>query len=199
VPVVQLGLEEPDSPASLTVRQDTFLSGRMAAELLSHSGGPVALMIGSRRVVDHDEKVKGFQSEAERRRLPIAAICEHDDDPEKAYSVTRKLLAERSDLRGVYVATDNFGGIARALKERNTAGRVKVVATGVFPEIRAAMEAGLVHFALDQRMVEQAELAVHQLHELLSLHPLATNKVLVPPQIAIHGNIELLAAKAGLT
>ena len=88
------------------------------------------------------------------------------------------------------MATDNFAGIARALKDMKMDGRVQVVATGVFPEIREAMDAGLVHFALDQRMAEQAEMAVHQLHELLSLRPLVTNKILVPPRIVIRGNIE---------
>jgi ABC-type sugar transport system substrate-binding protein len=199
VPLVQLGLEVPGSPASLTVRQDTFLSGRMAAELLSYCGGPVAVMIGSRRVVDHDEKVCGFQAEAQRRGLKIAVVCEHEDDPKLAYSLTRRLLGEHPELRGIYVATDNFGGIARVLTEQKAAGRINVVATGVFPEIQAAMDTGLVQFALDQRMAEQAELAVQQLHELLSLQPLATSKILVPPRIAIQGNIEALAAKAGLT
>ena len=198
VPLVQLGLEVPGSPAALTVRQDTFLCGRLAAELLSHFAGPVAVLIGNRRVVDHEEKLRGFEAEAARRGLAIAAVCEHQDDLQQSYLLTRRLLAEHPDLAGLYVATDNFSGIFRALREHGPTGRLKVVATGLFPEIRAAMDAGLVHFALDQRMTEQAELAVHHLHELLSLHPLDKSKILVPPRIAIRGNIELLAAKVGL-
>ena len=194
VPLVQLGLEVPGSPAALTVRQDTLLSGRIAAELLSLFAGPVAVMIGNRHVVDHDEKVCGFQAEAERRGLNVVAVCEHKDDPKLGYSVTRQLLREHPELRGMYVATDNFDGIARALKEQKTAGRIKVVATGVFPEIQAAMDADLVHFALDQRMADQGEMAVQQLHELLSQQPLPASKILVPPRIAVRENIELLAA-----
>jgi ABC-type sugar transport system substrate-binding protein len=106
------------------------------------------------------------------------------------------LLREHPDLRGIYVATDNFSGVARALRESHTAGRVKVVATGVFQEIQAAMEEDLVHFSLDQRMAEQGELAVQQLHELLSQHPLPSNRILVPPRIAVRGNIAQLAARA---
>jgi len=154
----------------------------------------VAMLIGSRQVVDHQEKLEGFEAEAARRHMRIAAVYEHEDDPKLGYSLTRQLLRDHPDLRGIYVATDNFTGIARALKEQKTAGRVKVVATGLFPEIRAAMDAGLIHFALDQRMAEQGELAVQQLHELLSQHPLASNKILLPPRIAVRGNIELLAA-----
>ena len=193
VPVVQLGLEVPDSPAALTVRQDTLLSGRLAAELLAHFSGPVAVMIGSRTVVDHAEKLRGFQSEAERRGLAIAAVCQHQDDPKLAYRQTRLLLREQPSLRGIYVATDNFSGIARALGEAKPDGRVKVVATGVFAEVQAAMEEGLVHFALDQRMAEQGEMAVQQLHELLCQRPLLSNKILVPPRIAVLGNIGPLA------
>ena len=199
VPLVQLGLEVSDSPAALTVRQDTLLSGQIAAELLSHFNAPVAVMIGNRRVVDHDEKSRGFQAVAEQRGLTIAAVCEHEDDPKLAYSMTRKLLDEHPELRGLYVATDNFSGVARALKQHKTADRVKVVATGLFPEIREAMDAGLVHFALDQRMAEQGELAVQQLHELLCQHPLPSTKILVPPRIALRANIESLAARVNST
>ena len=195
VPLVQLGLEVPDSPAVLTVRQDTLLSGRLAAELLSHFPGPVAVMIGNRQVVDHDEKLRGFQAEAARRGLEIAAFYEHQDDLQQSYKLTRRLFEEHPEVKGLYVATDNFGGIFRSLREHGPTGRLKVVATGLFPEIREAMDADMVHFALDQRMAEQAELAVHQLHELLSLHPLEKNKILVPPRIAVRGNIDLLAAR----
>jgi len=197
LPLVQLGLEVPGAPAALTVRQDTLLSGRMAAELLSHARGPAAIVIGNRCVVDHDEKVRGFQAEATRRGLAVAAVCEHDDDPRKGYSATCRLLDQHPDLRGIYIATDNFGGVARALKTYGTADRIRVIATGVFPAVRAAMEAGQVQFAFDQRMSEQAELAVHQLHELLSHRPLRAAKILVPPRIAICSNLDVIAAGIG--
>ena len=199
VPLVQLGLEVPESPAAFTVRQDTLLSGRIAAELLSHFGDPVAVMIGNRRVVDHDDKLRGFQVVAEERGLTIAAVCEHEDDAKLAYSMTRKLLGDHPELRGMYVATDNFGGIARALKQHKGPERIKVVATGLFPEIRAAMEEDLVHFSLDQRMAEQGELAVQQLHELLCQHPLSSTKILVSPRIAVRANINALAAEVNST
>ena len=100
VPLVQLGLEVPDLPALLTVRQDTLLSGRMAAELLSRAGGPVAVMIGSRRVVDHDENLRGFQAEAERRGLKMVAACEHEDDPKLAYSLAANRCANMRSWKG---------------------------------------------------------------------------------------------------
>lgn len=195
VPLVQLGLEVPGSPAALTVRQDTLLSGRMAAELLSHFPGPAAVMIGDRQTVDHDEKLRGFQAEATRRGLKVTQVCQHQDDAKLGYQMARRLLQEHPEVRGIYIATDNFSGIFRAIKQHDRVDRLKVVATGVFPEIRQAMDEGLVHFALDQRMAGQGELAVQQLHDLLSHRPLKTNKILVPPRIAIRGNIDLLASK----
>ncbi|NLS94199.1 MAG: LacI family DNA-binding transcriptional regulator [Planctomycetaceae bacterium] len=74
-----------------------------------------------------------------------------------------------------------------------------LLATGLFPEIRAAMEEDLVHFSLDQRMAEQGDLAVQQLHELLCQHPLPSTRILIPPRIAVRANIEVLAAKVNST
>jgi LacI family transcriptional regulator len=195
VPLAQLGLETPGSPAVLTVRQDALTSGQIAAELLSHFPGPVAIMIGNRRVADHEEKLRGFQAEAANRGMAIAAVCEHQDDPKLSYTLTRRLFREHPEIRGIYVATDNFSGILRALKQRGTPGRPKVVATGLFPEIRAAMDLDVVHFSLDQRMAEQGELVVHSMHDLLSGIPLKTTKILVPPLVAVRNNIDALASR----
>jgi len=174
----------------LTLRQDTLLSGKIAAELLSHFPGPVAIMIGNRRVVDHEEKLRGFRAEASRRGMTIAEVCEHEDDEALGYSLTCRLFQEHPEVRGVYVATDNFRGVFRGLKKQGEAGRAKVVATGLFPEIRAAMDLGLVHFSLDQRMAEQGEMAVHHLHDLLSGSRPKSPKILVPPRIAVRSNLD---------
>jgi len=165
--------------------------------LLSHFAGPTAVMIGNHENVDHKEKTQGFQEEAARRRLSVAAVCEHRDEPELSYALTQRLLKEQPELGSIYIATDNFSGIARALGESRSAGRIKVVATGVFPEIQEAMDQGIVQFSLDQRMSEQGETAVRMLHELLSQNPLMTSKILMPPRIAVRGNIELMAQGMG--
>ena len=94
----------------------------------------------------------------------------------------------------------NGRGLAQNHRRRDNAlasgaGQIKVVATGLFPQVRTAMDQNLVHFALHQRMAEQGELAVQQLHDLLSGHPPETLKILVPPLIAMRSNIDLLAAR----
>ena len=192
IPLVQLGLELPGSPAVLTVRQDTFLSGQIAAELLSLFPGPVAMMIGKRQAMDHAEKLRGFQAEASRRDLAIAEVYEHQDNRELSYKMTRQLFRDHPEVSGLYVATDNISGILQGLEQEGQAGRIKVVATGVFPEIRDAMDRNLVHFSIDQRMIEQGKFVVRQLHELLSQHSISSNKVLFPPRIAVRRNIEHL-------
>lgn len=194
VPLAQLGLEAPGSPAILTVRQDTLLSGKMAAELLSQFPGPTAIMIGDRQTNDHQEKLRGFQSEAARQNLTVAQVVEHHDDPKLGYTMTCRLLQEHPEVRSIYVATDNFSGILRSLKECGTAGRIRVVATGLFPEIRTAMDEGLVHFSLHQRMAEQGELVIQRLHDMLSQHFREPQRVLLPPWIAIRSNIDSLSA-----
>jgi LacI family transcriptional regulator len=195
LPLVQLGLEVPGSPAALTVRQDTLLCGQMAAELLAQSSGPAAIMVGNHQVVDHAEKIRGFQAEAAKRGLTVAAIYEHQDDEQLGYELTCRMFREHPEVRGLYVGTDNFNGIHRALCEHG-AGQVKTVATGLFPEVRRAMDQDLVHFALDQRMAEQGELAVQQLYDLLSGRPPTVPRISVPPLIAVRSNIELLADRA---
>jgi len=129
---------------------------------------------------------------ARRLGVSVCAVNKAFAGKPKGSDKTRRLFREHPEVRGLYAATDNFGGIFRGLKQQRRAGRVKVVATGVFPEIRDAMDQGLVQFSLHQRMAEQGDMAVQCLHDVLLNHRLVAERVLLPPRVVVQGNIQRL-------
>jgi len=194
IPVVLLGGDNPDLPHFTCVRVDTHRCGQMANELLGLATGskPAAIFLGMRTDVNHWTKVEGFRAVHVSTTCPLVDVYETYDDPEIAYEMTARLFREHPETAGIYVAIDNSSpDVCRYLIDHGLAGKVKVVATGVFPEIGALMQRGIVHYTLFQNTVEQGRLAVRTLFRYLteSTHP--GPEVLVPPYIAINSNFDL--------
>jgi LacI family transcriptional regulator len=196
VPLVLLGTDLPDVPRLTLVRQDAYRSGKLAAEMLGllTEGAPVAVTVGSLLVRDHAEKVSGFKAVAARSGLPLAGVYETQDDPAKAYPATRKIFEEHPEVRGVYIATDNSAGTCKYVREHALAGKVKLIATGIFPEVRSNLESGVIHISLFQQMREQGRLAARALYAHLAEHVSPPKEILVPPLIALRNNIDLIEA-----
>lgn len=196
IPVVLLGGAHPGIPHLAHVRADARRSGEMAAELLyiMTGGQPIAILHGKHAILDHEEKVDGVRAVADREQFPLVGAFETLSDPEIAYHMTRRLFEENTTtIGGIYIAVDNAApGVCRFLQEAGLAGKVHVVATGVFSEIRDWMASGFIQMTLYQNMVEQGRMAVSTLYRYLTDQVTPPMEVLIPPQIAVRSNIDLL-------
>jgi LacI family transcriptional regulator len=193
IPMVFLGSDIPGVTCLSSVRLNAARCGRMACELLGAmvGDGPVAVLIGIRDHPDHKRKVEGFTGEAELSGRQVASVYEQMDDPSLSYPVTERIFSEHPGVQGLYIATDNSEGSCRYLVEHNLAGRVSVVGTGVFSQIRSMVEQGVVQFTLFQNMNCQGRLAVRSLYRYLSEHIEPPTESLVPPAVVMRSNLDL--------
>lgn len=193
-PVVLLGGDHPDLPHLACVRVDTHRCGVMANELLGllTGGAPAAVFIGLDSDVNHRMKVDGFRACTGPAACPLAGVYETREDPETAYRLAGRLFHEHPEVGGIFVAIDNSSpDICRYLLDHDLAGRIKVVATGVFPEIGELMRRGVVHCSLFQGTVEQGRLAIRTLFRHLSEGVVPERQLLVPPFVALNSNFDL--------
>jgi LacI family transcriptional regulator len=194
VPLVLLGGVFPQIPHLTSVRADTRRSGRMAAEMLHMLIGhrSAAVLIGQHAIVDHSEKAQGFADEAQRLELPVVGTYETFDDPDMTAQVMDALFTQHPDVGGIYIAIDNPAeGVSNYLLKHQRAGQVKIVATGTFPHIREMLAQDIIQATFYQNMREQGRLAVRTLFRYLSENAAPPHELLVPPSIAIRGNIEV--------
>lgn len=193
VPFVLLGNDIPDVPRLSTVRLDAKRCGRMVAELLGMITGrsPCALLVGNRALLDHREKIEGFSWEAAHFGIPVAGIAETHDDPAKAYPAIEQLLAEHPEVSGIYIATDNYEGVCRYLVEKGLVGKIKVIATGVFPEMKGLLNSGVVQAAVYQNMARQGQIALEILYQYLTDQPTVPGEILVEPRLVLRNNVDL--------
>lgn len=193
ISAVFLGTGLPNVPHLTSVRLDARRCGRIAAELLGKltSGRPAAVIVGSRDVQDHRDKIDGFCAESARLGIEISGVYEMLDDPDIGYAVASRIFQLHPETEGLYIANDFAATVCRSLVDNGRAGQTKVVATGIFPEMRELVQQSIVHFTLYQNMVRQGILAVRALYGHLAEKTESPKEILVPPVVVMQTTLEL--------
>mgnify|MGYP005757354087 CR=1 FL=1 len=181
------------------VQSNGKVAGRMAGELLSLLTGPgakTALVTGQLTSQVHKSTAEGFLEEAGRQGLAVAGIYEHYDQPAKAYECAEKMIREHPDLEGIYLATANSVTFCNRLAELGYAGKIKLVASDIFPKMIEFIRSGLVYATIFQNPFDQGRLATRYLFEhLVEGREFGGNRILLDPQIVIRSNLELYEKK----
>lgn len=181
------------------VQSNGLVAGHMAGELLATLLGPgkkVALVTGQMTSQIHKSTAKGFLDEVEAQKLTFAGTYEHYDDPKKAYETAGRLIAEHPDLDGIYLATANSVTFCSRLVELGYGGKIKIIASDVFPKMVELVRSGLVYATIFQNPFNQGRLAVQYLFEyLLGERKFEEDEILLDPQIVIRSNMELYEKK----
>lgn len=141
---------------------DNLAAGRTAAQLLGHHSaqrrGRVGLLIGSRDLRDHAERVQGFVERfaVEHPGLQVLEAVECRDRDDLAEARTRELLAAHGDLVGLYSAGAGNRGIYRALQSAGVGGRLAWVCHELTAHTRAALQEGMATAVISQPAAEEA-------------------------------------------
>ncbi len=163
--VICVDTDAPTSRRSTVVCVDPEVSGRVAAELLGGmvpAGSSVAIVTGMLQIEDHRRKAESF-----RETYPqfcgggaVDEVIEAHDDEDEAFQKCFALLERRKSLAGVYVNTANTLPVCRAIGAAGLAGRVKLITTDLFGEMRPYFEKGVISACVYSRPFIQGELAM---------------------------------------
>ncbi|MBZ5596387.1 MAG: substrate-binding domain-containing protein [Acidobacteriia bacterium] len=188
--VICVDTDAPASRRSTAVCVDAEASGRVAAELLGGMvpvGSQVAIVTGMLHIEDHRRKTESFLGAYPRfcSEGVVAEVIEAHDDEDEAFQKCFALLERHKALAGVYVNTANCLPVCRAIGATGLAGRLKLVTTDLFGEMRPYFEKGTISACVYSRPYVQGELAMrlavdHFLHgtQLPKAHFLAPQLVM---------------------
>lgn len=179
------------SDRAFAVRQNDRLAGRMAAELLYRFAGPgpVAAFSGRSDIVGHMQSIRGFCEECKQRALPVAAIYENHDDPEFAAYNTMRLFREYPQVTGLYVNSANSEPVCRKVVELGLGGKVKLVTSDLFDEIRSYMKQDVVQATIFQDPFRQGYLAVEQMYKYIAEGVTPEDVIFIEPTVILQSNI----------
>ena len=167
VRVVCVASDNSPSGRSSAIFVNPAINGALAAELLAKLVAPVsrvAIVTGMLDTEEHRLKVEAFQARfpLENGGTALPPIEGHEEAAE-VYRKTRQLLIRNKDLAGIYVSTVNCVPVCQAVEERGLSGKVKIVATDLFPDLAPYFERGTLVATIYQNPYRQGQLAVRSI------------------------------------
>jgi ribose transport system substrate-binding protein len=165
VVLVDTTLENADLAVS-QIASDNEGGGREAASTLAKligGSGKVFVVNVKPGISTTDLRAKGFEEGAKEANLDYIGQQYSQDDPAKAASIVKSILARNPDLKGIF-ATNLFSaeGAASGLKEAGKLGDVKIVGFDAGPKQVEDLKDGLVQALIAQRPAQIGSLGVQQ-------------------------------------
>ena len=196
VPVVCVATDAPESERLTTISSDPYVSGAMAAELLtrfSPGRGSALIVTGSLSTVDHAEKVRGFKEflKSNSPAMRVASVVEARDDPEQALRLTTECLKENPQIQAIYVSTSNSIPVIQAIEKEGRAGQTAVITTDLFPALIPFIRSAKVLASIYQRPRAQGRLAFQALYEFLAEGTCPPLRHRLSPHIILASNLDL--------
>lgn len=201
IPVLCVTTDAPRTDRLAAVCIDHVVSGSIAAELMGQmlSGeGSVLLATGNQTIIDHADKVRGFESCASSMfpAMRIAGVVEDHESEDESYKKCRAALLADPTIKGVYATTANSVPILGVLDELGLAGRLKFVATDLFPEIVSALRSGVVAATIYQKPFDQGRIAFQTVYRFLAENVCPRARICLAPDIVLRSNLEIFLARS---
>lgn len=171
---VSLALDDDEASGRLLCMQPNYnSSGRLVAELLSsqlphHS--TVLVMAGDPTLPLHESIVQGFEEFIAENGVELNIRKLYGAFTNTAtYESLCDILQNDRTVSGVFSITPGLSSaLIQAIRSMDMAGRVRVVATGLFGQTRQALEDGVVQTIVFKDPGQQAYLALRFMLDYLS-------------------------------
>jgi LacI family transcriptional regulator len=193
-----VGSDAPNTERVGSVAVDAYISGAIAAELLTHKlprKANVAVFSGELFTLDHAEKLRGFAATlaVQAPHLTLLPALESHERPKEAYRQAKALMQGRNRPEGLYLSTANSMPVLEALDELGLLGKVQVVTTDLFQELVPLMEAGRILATLYQRPYTQGKVAYESLLAYLMKEKTTHPIVRLAPHVVFRSNLSLFS------
>ena len=158
--------------------------------LITHESRKIAVFLGNYGMLEHDMKRAGFFSSLQGTACSVAGVYETQDMPEIASIITQKVVGEHPDLEAIYVATSNSVAVCEMLERIDPAGRIKVVATDIFPEIVPYLESRRISGVIYQDPQRMGRGAVRCVYEYFMEGRRDFGELLIMPSLVLRANVQ---------
>jgi len=172
IAVVTFNNDTPLSKRICFIGQDSSTAGKVAGELMGQfveGEGKIAIITGFYKALGHSQRVEGFKEEIERffPKVEIIGVYENRDRADEAYYITKKLLQDFPDLKGIYVTAGGPFGAAKAIKDMGKVDKVKLICFDFVDETVKYVREGVIQACIVQDPFLQGYEVVQILYDFL--------------------------------
>jgi LacI family transcriptional regulator len=196
-----VGSDAPTAERVGSVGVDAYVSGAIAAELLSlrlTQKANVVVFSGELSLMDHAEKLRGFAATiaVQAPHLTLLPALESHEQPKEAYRQTLNLMRMRNRPQGLYLSTANSQPVLQALDELNLLDKVHLVTTDLYKDLIPLIEYGKILATIHQRPFTQGKLAFENLVGYLLQNDDRHRYIRLAPHVVLRSNLSLFSEGA---
>ena len=195
VPFVFFDSALPGTNCLSSIVQDSYASGKLAARLMSmvvKDGGSLAAI----RVLPEDyhinERIDGFRSFfngsinfSVKVYDTKGEIDEYDFD-----NLTRGILSETKDLRGVFVSNALTFRAAECLEKYKPKSKIYVIGYDLIEENIDYLKKGKIDFLISQKPEMQGYRGIYTLYRKIVLNEEVPKNIMMPIDIIVKDNVD---------
>jgi len=185
----------PNSNCLSSIVQDSFLSGWISAKLmriLIKEEGSVAAIRVLPEDYHVDERIKGFQSffseNSDIRLIVHNAIREKEKSD--FHGLTKKIVAENKDLKGIFVSNALTYLVAEFLESNTPRSKIHIVGYDLIKENVNYLKKGYIDFLISQKPERQGYLGIYTLYRKVALNEDVPGKIMIPIDIIMKENLD---------
>lgn len=196
VRVVCVATDDSLSCRSTSISVNPRLNGTLAAELMAKfvsTPSDVAIVTGIMATEDNGMKVAGFSETFSREFNAgrVVDVIEGHEEQAETFEKCVRVLRRYPHLGGIYVSTVNCIPVCEAIERERPSGKIRVIATDLFPELAPYFLNGTLSASIYQNPYRQGQTAVRLIVDnILRGVPFPTVKYL-NPAIALRSNLTL--------
>ena len=174
IPVITFDADAPKSERIAYIGTDNFEAGKKAGEQMKAQlggKGNVLIVSGGIGAFNLNERIRGFKDGIQGTGITVASTQYCDDDQAKAHRIIQDYLLAHPDTAGIFAA--GLWAVLPAgqiVKQKNMAGRIKVVGFDTLPEELRLVKDGSVQALIGQRPREMGRRSIDVLYHLQMGH-----------------------------
>lgn len=172
IPVVTLNSDVSKSKRLCFVGQDNERAGQVAAGLMAECierDSKVAVITGTASNPALNGRTRGFKKTLKvlRPDVQIVKIYYIRDDNHESEAVTRKMLMDYPDIKGIFVSAPAVSGICNAVYQCKMENSIKIIANDILDDNLDNLEKGAINFLIGQEAFVQGYEPIMILYRLL--------------------------------
>ena len=174
IPVVTSNTDIPNSGRIAYVGSDYEKSGSTAGGLMRLITGDkarVSILLGSKKILCHTERVRGFISNLKEQRssIEIARIIENGDDDFESFSLVKEMLAQDPQINALFLASAGVYGACRAVEALPPERRPKIISFDCVPTTKEMLNKGIITATICQQPERQGSKPLDLLFNYLAM------------------------------
>lgn len=156
IPVVTTNTDVANSRRIAYVGSNDFLCGETAGGLMGlMTNGSISagIILGSRQILSHTDRVEGFLHCISRKykNIHVISTLENQDDEVESFHITQQLLKQHPDINALYFAAGGVYGGCKAILAENKKGAITVITHDKIETTRTYVKQGLISATICQQ------------------------------------------------